>query len=335
MNNQNILTYYGSKLDIKIDGSEYYDYELGKNSLDYNTDVLNLNSQINYTDWKWENTQSPSNYPFRCLIDSVQEPNYIKRRPENGWTIEMVFNIPTGKTWNDGNVFYYWGISNETNENNYADNNLSFRFNNDRTITWNTIRYRGVCNLESWEHIFYKDSDTTPPICDSPNFLLSVVFERYSQLSDCDLDNSGGINDLISEKILLNGELNVMTGGTPEYSYPIVLNEKWVSERSRRLGTLKMYHNGKLFYKINDWEEVIPTYRGQQPIIQTFGGGTTGSGDIHETDTEFEILYSTYFEQPLDFSHVNHRYLSYIKPNYSISECNECSDTITKLNSQI
>jgi hypothetical protein len=46
MNNQNILKFYGTKLDVKLDSSEYYDYELTKLDDDYNKDVLDLSTPI-------------------------------------------------------------------------------------------------------------------------------------------------------------------------------------------------------------------------------------------------------------------------------------------------
>ncbi len=49
MNNQNILKYYGTRLDAKLDSSEYYDYELSKVVGDYNSDVLDLSTPITYT----------------------------------------------------------------------------------------------------------------------------------------------------------------------------------------------------------------------------------------------------------------------------------------------
>jgi hypothetical protein len=49
MNSQNILKFYGSKLDIKLDSSEFYDYELSKVAGDYDTDVLDLGTPITYT----------------------------------------------------------------------------------------------------------------------------------------------------------------------------------------------------------------------------------------------------------------------------------------------
>ena len=49
MNRQNILNYYGSKLDLKLDSSELYDYQLTTNEVDYDTDVLDLSTPITYS----------------------------------------------------------------------------------------------------------------------------------------------------------------------------------------------------------------------------------------------------------------------------------------------
>ena len=43
MNRQNILNFYGSKLDLKLDSSELYDYQLTKNEDDYDVNLLNTN----------------------------------------------------------------------------------------------------------------------------------------------------------------------------------------------------------------------------------------------------------------------------------------------------
>ena len=40
MSSQNILKFYGSKLDLRLDTSELYDYELGKTDMDYNPFVM-------------------------------------------------------------------------------------------------------------------------------------------------------------------------------------------------------------------------------------------------------------------------------------------------------
>ena len=48
MASQNILTFYGSKLDLKVDYSELYDYELSKIQYDYDCEVLNFDTPIDY-----------------------------------------------------------------------------------------------------------------------------------------------------------------------------------------------------------------------------------------------------------------------------------------------
>ena len=54
MNRQNILNFYGTKLDLKVDSSELYDFELLKDT-NYNTDVLDLSTPIVYTSLKIDN----------------------------------------------------------------------------------------------------------------------------------------------------------------------------------------------------------------------------------------------------------------------------------------
>jgi hypothetical protein len=107
------------------------------------------------------------------------------------------------------------------------------------------------------------------------------------------------------------------------------VNKKWSNERYNRLGTLKIYLNGKVIYKLKDWEEIIPSYRkSENEIVQVFGGGTTGYNNIHTGNTQFNMLQVKYFEEPLKFPYVRHHYLTSIKPNYNISECNNpCVET--------
>ena len=52
MNSQNILKFYGTRLDAKLDSSEFYDYEITKVANDYNTDVLDLYTPIVYESLK-------------------------------------------------------------------------------------------------------------------------------------------------------------------------------------------------------------------------------------------------------------------------------------------
>jgi hypothetical protein len=46
MANQNILSFYGSKLDLKVDYSELYDFELTKVQDNFNAQVLDFTTPI-------------------------------------------------------------------------------------------------------------------------------------------------------------------------------------------------------------------------------------------------------------------------------------------------
>ncbi len=122
MNTQNILKFYGSKLDVKLDSSEYYDYELGKVDIDYNTDVLDLSREIVYNTIKINNTLSGMDC-LRNLItlneydNTVNDEDYIF----SGLTITLGysdfishFDFPYEHTILNNDVFVFTGITNET-----------------------------------------------------------------------------------------------------------------------------------------------------------------------------------------------------------------------------
>lgn len=249
---------------------------------------------------------------------------YIRKRTEKGWTLDFVFN-KDGFDWSDGSTFYYWGISGETLAKNYADNNLSFSFTDDGRIMWEAIHYKKYsCNSDS---IYYTVTGQTDVLCSggtSNDFFLTIVFERNRELENCDLCNFGGINDLITGKTMTVGQLNWLTGATENYTVVEQLNEKWYKNRHFRLGTLKMYLNGKPIYKLKDWEEIIPSQReSENDLVQKFGEGTLWSGGIHSGTTEFSILQSRYFEEPKNYVEVYNDYKNNIKTQFSITECQE------------
>lgn len=452
MNSQNILKFWGSKLDLQLDSSEYYDYEVYKTDLDYDNLVLDLDNSISYSALtinttgltnsdcfrntislvEYDNTVNDSGYtysaftwtlpysgftdklnnsdiilqndvyeytnngkvhyftingynnslsnPFSldlsgftsgitgssfscvgkledlencCPIDTI--PNAkpwayqinhgggldncsykVKRRTERGWTIDLVLN-KDGNPWSDGNMIYYLGVRNENDVNNYADNNLSFSFSDDGRIEWRAIRYSGVCITDSgYTESFYTSSGQTPVLCSggtSSDFNVTISFERNNFYEDCDIENKGGWNDLITGKTLNTSIKNWLTGETPSYEYIEVLNKKWAEERNRRLGTLKIYLNGRTIYKLENWEEVIPSTRGYQPMIQSWAGGTQYSGGIHNKGLScFSFKRIKYFEEPLNFVRVRHHYLVDTKTNFDINECNEdCVDNVNGL----
>jgi hypothetical protein len=122
MNTQNILKYYGSKLDVKLDHSEFYDYQISKTELDYDVDVLNLSTPITYTTLKInttledytctrntitlvevDNTDNDPEYIYSGLTATVDYDDYVNR-------------ISTGftNTILNSNIFSYTGLTGET-----------------------------------------------------------------------------------------------------------------------------------------------------------------------------------------------------------------------------
>jgi hypothetical protein len=255
----------------------------------------------------------------------------IRRRTEKGWTLDFVFN-KDNNPWSNGSTFYYWGIQDETNVRYYADNNLSFSFTNDGRVMWEAYRYSGYCHSTSgFTESFYTSTGQTEPLCSggtSNDFNLTITFERNSIYENCDIQNEGGWDDLITGVTVTN-PTETMTGATEQVTYVEQLNEKWANSQNKRLGTLIIYLNGQRIYKIKNWEEVIPSKRGSDnSIVQIWGGGTTGSNDLHLGDTAFLLNNVEYFEEPLSFLQIKNNYNNNIKPNFSIVECNQpCNPT--------
>lgn len=353
MANQNILRFYGSKLDLKVDYSELYDFELSKVQMDYNEEVLNFEREITYTGLTIDSScLTGLTSPWEVGVNN----NYtgdtcnftVRRRTEKGWTLDFVFN---GET--NGSTFYYLGIKDDLIDGNYGDNNLTFSFTNDNKIKWESYHYSGLCNSDSgYTESYYTLTGQTEPLCTNGiynDFNITVTFDRYSYLYDCEIENEGGWNDLILGPHAVNytnelwapttgdtgsffsgsfighstqittgytmttGSLNWITGDT-EYSYVEELNKKWAGEKQKRLGTLKIYHNGKRIYKLENFEEIIPSLRSSEnEIVQIFGSNSL-NGVLKQVK---------YFEEPLDFVHVNHHYLTSIKPNFLIYGCSD------------
>lgn len=256
---------------------------------------------------------------------------YIRKRTEKGWTLDFVFNRDN-IDWSGGTTFYYWGISGETIESNYADNNLSFSFTDDGRIMWESIHYK---TLDGTTPLYYTTSGQTSVLCAdgvSNDFNLTIVFERYKELDGCDILNEGGTNDLITGKTMTVGQLDWLTGATEVYTFVEVLSEKWYNNRNSRLGTLKMYLNGQKVYTLENWEEIIPSQReSENDLVQIFGGGTIESGGIHEGETQFNLLQYNYYEYPFTFLQVKDNYNN-LKQNYNITECSsDCVDNLIGL----
>lgn len=306
-------------------------------------EVLNLfSSEIIESTTKLEDItncspQSPklNAKPWVYKFDTGSESDFcspiIRRRTEKGWTLDFIFNRESS-LWSMGGVFYYLGVRGEDNVENYTDNNLSFQFTSDRRIKWVAHHYSGYCGTDSYQESFYTASGQTPQLCTidpTKDFNITIVFDRNSRYENCDIENDGGWNDLIPE-FLFTPVTNTGTTSTQLVvsNTDEILNKKWADERNRRLGTLKIYLNGRPIYKLKDWEEVIPSQRGVQPFIQSWGGGTGLMNNLHNGISCFNIKSIKYYEEPLDFVHVKHNFLTRLNI-YDFFICgDDCQDYV-------
>ena len=363
MNRQNILNYYGSKLDLKLDSSDLYDYQLTTNEVDYDTDVLDLTTPITYSALTINSNCLTTNLndqkPWVVPVDSRYTGDTcdftVRRRTEKGWTLDFVFNRDENN-WSSGNIFYYLGVDGDNDDRNYLDNNLLFRFTDNGEIKWFSYRYSGYCDVNSgYTETLYPSEGTTPVLCvtgDTKDFNLTIVFNRYKEYDGCDLENEGGFNDLIqgphavefvkpltgitamtSTQIvegytITNTISDWVTGGTVTTEYIEELNKKWSNDRDKRLGDLKFYLNGNLIYTEHNWEEVIPSYRDNQNIVQIWGGGYDYSFFAMNETCEFIIKSIKYYEEPLDFVHVKHNFRTRLN-DFDFEICNApCIDDV-------
>jgi hypothetical protein len=336
MVNQNILKYYGSKLDIKLDTSQLYDFQLGETYNDYDSRLLYVssNDSISYESEVIDSDCLNSiSTPIIFDVNTNQDPDscdfLIRRRTERGWTLDFIFNR-NNNPWSVNNTFYYLGIFEETESDNYLDNNLSFQFTENATIKWLSYRYSGHCqNNGGYVTNNYISSGETNNVLSgitTQDFNISITFERYNTYYDCDLLNEGGQNDLITGWTVDN-IYDVLTGATEEFTLLEELNLKWDNGRKKRLGTLRIFLNGKIIYKIKNWEEIIPSERNSDNrIVQIWGGGTEFSGNIHNGECTFDLLKFKYYEEPLQFNYIKHNYLTNVLPYFSTTE-NEICDS--------
>jgi hypothetical protein len=125
---------------------------------------------------------------------------------------------------------------------------------------------------------------------------IDAVFMRDTYLDDCDLKYKGGLSLIEKEEFRdsLNGNsiALVTPPGTHETNYEyekvetVNLNEYWINESEYRKGKLKLYVNGKLFFVVDNFEEIIPrpldVEKEKQigvPFNLSLGGGTQGLHD--------------------------------------------------------
>jgi hypothetical protein len=195
------------------------------------------------------------------------------------------------------------------------------RFTGDCITTGDTTIGTGVTfttgyTIQEWctPAIYDACKDLNPAFLDEEHwFMVSVVWERYTYLDECDLWYRGGLGDITKKENVESLANNSMSLIMPPYSNNkkeeefvdiVNLNSKWIEDKKFRNGRLKIYVNGKKLYTIENFEEVIPrplnTEKEKQltvPFNISWGGGTQG---LHEnlTFSSCTGLTSNYIQDP-------------------------------------
>ena len=145
--------------------------------------------------------------------------------------------------------------------------------------------------------------------------LVDVVWRRYTWLDTCDLQWRGGLGDITEVKYLDSLVNDTTKLIKPPYTHEncsidpetielVRLNQKWLNDLEFRMGRLKIYVNGKPFFTIENFEEIIPrpldTDKERQigvPFNMSWGGGTQG---LHENliFSSCTLPYTDYIQDP-------------------------------------
>ena len=143
--------------------------------------------------------------------------------------------------------------------------------------------------------------------CEDTWIQVSVVYERDVCFSGCNLENKGGLNDLLKTPTFYEWErYGYDDVKRCNDEYPLIPEDgyydlecsgatqgltstgdtgygKWLSEKDLREGTLSFYVNGRRVMKVENFEEIIPralnTHRNLQvgvPFNMSWGGGSQG-----------------------------------------------------------
>jgi Predicted solute binding protein len=149
--------------------------------------------------------------------------------------------------------------------------------------------------------------------------LINVVFERNIWWDECDLLYKGGLGTIFFNPYTASTVQNTVSLIEPPITHDGIfaaksqiynLNTKWLLEKLYRAGTLKFYVNGKLFWKIDDFEEIIPRpldapkeRQAGVPYNFSWGGGTQGLHDnLVFKQPPTSLTGNTYQQDPEAFS---------------------------------
>jgi hypothetical protein len=149
--------------------------------------------------------------------------------------------------------------------------------------------------------------------------LIDVVFERNIWWDECDLFYKGGLGTIFSNPYTASTVQNTVSLIGPPITHDGIfaaktqiynLNTEWLLEKLYRAGTLKFYVNGKLFWKIDNFEEIIPRpldapkeRQAGVPYNFSWGGGTQGLHDnLVFKQPPTSLIGNTYQQDPEAFS---------------------------------
>jgi hypothetical protein len=125
---------------------------------------------------------------------------------------------------------------------------------------------------------------------------IDVVFVRDEYLDTCDLQYKGGLKEIVKKEFIDNLNNNSVALISPPITHEVPYNpattevvnitERWINEKNYRNGKLKLYVNGKLFFVVENFEEIIPRPLNVEKEKQigvayniSLGGGTQGLHD--------------------------------------------------------
>ena len=122
---------------------------------------------------------------------------------------------------------------------------------------------------------------------------IDAVFVRDRLIENCDLKEFGGLGLLIDKQFTAstaNRSVELIlpkTSGYTNASIEVVnFKPSWINTKEYRTGNLRIYINGKIFFIVDDFEEIIPrplnTLKERQigvPFNISIGGGTQGLKD--------------------------------------------------------
>jgi hypothetical protein len=140
------------------------------------------------------------------------------------------------------------------------------------------------------------DSCTGTTWVEYPHWVqVDISFERNMYLDECDLYWRGGIGNLTHSAYtasMASNSISLVRPPVTHYDLPeeqieiVSLDREWIDDLYYRLGKLTIYVNGKKFFVIDNFEEVIPRPLNERkerqvgvPFNISWGGGTQG---LHE-----------------------------------------------------